>query len=418
MPRILVVVLCLFICSRALHAQETDIARYLAEHTYPIDVQENTFTGPGIDKLIEEASQSQFVLLGERHFTHEIPLFIEALLPQLNDLGFATLAVETGPIGAASLVRKIRTGEAVAERAYGVPFYSTEEEISLIETFLGHTSVARPLWGVDQEGLFGLRTAFAEIGEKARTPAQVSLINDLQEKAESAYNAFMESGRYSSLLYFRRADSTLSQLRAAFGNDEDVLDMVDHIARAQAIHRSRDGFFKNTERLRTIKENFLREFMQARLSTGQNPRVIVKMGSNHTQRGLNDQLLSDLGNFLEGFAEALGSQSLHVSLFQLRGRTVFFTPENDRADRLTPRTEAFVYSYPPVLTEIAPQTSWVLYDLRPLRELLWRQHWVEEDEQLDWIASLPQDFRRFVNAHDLVVMIPETGPQTLAPVKK
>lgn len=418
MPRILLVVLCLIVCGRALHAQEAEIARYLAEHTYPIDVQENTFTGPGIDKLIEEASQSQFVLLGERHFTHEIPLFMEALLPQLNDLGFARLAVETGPIGAASLVRKIRAGEAVVERAYGVPFYSTEEEIGLIETFLDQTSASRPLWGVDQEGLFGLRTAFAELSERAVTPTQASLVSDLQEEADSAFQAFMASGRYGELLYFQETDALLSQTRAAFSDDEEGLRMLDHLVKAQAIHRSRDGFFKNTQRLRVMKENFMAEFMQARLATGQNPRVIVKMGANHTQRGLNDQLLPDLGNFLEGFAEALGSQSLHVSFFQLRSRTVFFTPENDRADRLTPRTDPFVYSYPPVLTEIAPQTSWVLYDLRPLRELLWRQHWADEAEQREWMTNLPQDFRTFVNSHDLVVMIPETSPQTLADVKR
>ncbi len=401
-----------FLVLQGINAQPSDLNSYLLKNSLGIEVSADEFSGPGMDLLTEEFSKNQFILFGERHFTREIPVFLESLLPSLLEAGFNHLGLEVGPIGATHLTNKVLLSEP-QDHPYGVPFYVTKEEFGFVKTFLENSKSKNKVWGLDVEALFGVRTVISELKRKDLNAKEQELADDLHQASASAYEEFMSTGKYSRAPIFRKEiRSKLNELQSISSNEE-VKWTINKLLSDAEIHLSRDGYFKNSRRTDLMKENFMKYFMDEFQETGEYPKVMVKLGSNHIFRHFNEQHLPDLGNYMANLAKSLGENSLHVALYQAKSTTIWWISENAQKGNLQPRDKPYEYSYPPVLVDIAPKTQWTLFDLRPLRELIWRQRWVEEEDKIEWLKNAPEGLIKIAESQDLVIIIPETTPQTL-----
>ena len=62
-----------------LQADDSAFAELARQHQFSMSEQDGVFSGPGWDLLSERAAAAQQVLLGEDHFTNEMPRLIGAI---------------------------------------------------------------------------------------------------------------------------------------------------------------------------------------------------------------------------------------------------------------------------------------------------------------------------------------------------
>ncbi|MGF1585607.1 MAG: hypothetical protein ACFCUM_09820 [Bacteroidales bacterium] len=132
------------------------LVKAIEENLYQFKVENGVFAGRGASVLKDIIPGSQFLLIGEQHGISEPALFTDALFREAIQYQYTYLAIETDPFVAKELESTIRKSqEAILEfiKTYpgGVPFYSTKEDLKLLQTALSLSTAHNPvLWGVDQ----------------------------------------------------------------------------------------------------------------------------------------------------------------------------------------------------------------------------------------------------------------------------
>ena len=77
--------LCLVLKPISPSAQGPVPVELVARNSYVFSYDRSSLSGPGAKFLREQTADSQFVLLGEDHMDHEIPIFAGALFHMLHD---------------------------------------------------------------------------------------------------------------------------------------------------------------------------------------------------------------------------------------------------------------------------------------------------------------------------------------------
>ena len=104
-------------------------------------------------------SESQFLLLGEQHYSPEISEFTNAILPKLKQSNFKYFAVEVGPNSTEKMITVIKEQNSLFD--FNTNFYSNYKDIPFPffdgkkdELFL-KTAINEnfKIWGIDQEFL-------------------------------------------------------------------------------------------------------------------------------------------------------------------------------------------------------------------------------------------------------------------------
>ena len=113
------------------------LAARAMENRIRLDFDGSTFSGPGWDFLIRQASAAQFFLLGEEHGVAQIPMLCKSLLLALKPSGYDRLALEISAPVAAELDRAALHGvEGIrqfnAEFPPGPAFYNMKEEAAFL----------------------------------------------------------------------------------------------------------------------------------------------------------------------------------------------------------------------------------------------------------------------------------------------
>ncbi len=292
--------------------------------------------------LLDEADQAAFFLLGELHFTKEIPDLLTGLWPDLWRSGYRHVAAEMSP-WAASRAEFPRDGAAMSFVGLW-----TAAEVELV-TGLKQEEASAVLWGSDVEVILPHLILRDLAGENPDNP-------HLQATVEATAGGYRRS--QASLLgeLLERAAAVqpaLSEDLHTFGN----------LARAFAIDTDRFGGERlkaSSRREEAMKELFLSHYSAHAEATG--AKVLVRLGRNHLHRGIDRRGVSTLGNFIAEIAAARGLTSFHLAAFGAGGqiRSGFATVDADE----TPHDPAFE-----LLASLARHPATV-FDLRPARPAL------------------------------------------------
>ena len=115
-----------------------DPAALVEEHSRPFAYTAEALTGPGAEFLRQATAGSQFVLLGEGHLDHEVPIFAGALYGMLHRVhGFRTVVVEQDPIAIEDALAAERRGDpeklARHARRYNTLYeFDSDEDLSFV----------------------------------------------------------------------------------------------------------------------------------------------------------------------------------------------------------------------------------------------------------------------------------------------
>ena len=343
-----------------------DVGEIIQQHSQAMTFEDGALGGAGAELLLEEAAGASFLLLGESHLNEETPALVRAMLPALEESGYAALAIETGERIAAHAEREIESGRVdrlarlFAEIPFTAAFIDRVGELALLESAV--TDHGMELWGLDQVFMGGARFNLAELvrlapDDEARAIAQAQL-----DRANAGFVEFAQTGDASHGYLNSAGSEEYDTLREALAGVDEGLRIIDELETSGEIYRlfrSGENYASNKKRIDLMRRH-LAEHVRA-LENGE--RVVIKVGSNHARRGYTPLNQLDIGAVADGMGELRGGGSLHV-----------FVTSAGFADR-----SRAVAALAPALGD----GDWVVVDLRALRPHFHREWNREGFEELN-----------------------------------
>lgn len=329
----------------------------LRGHTYELTHEVN-LNGPGLEFLLQETRDAQFVLVGEPHNTDQVNQFVGMLFRELHDkYGFDHLVTEQDALIMDRLAETPARGQLDAVRSLvrrhpDALHYSTDAELELLASIGRLSRAPRPLWGVDR--IHDAALALESLLEATHSPdirRQISdVLRDIRRPGAS-WHIRAQGERFDSLissLKYQPETPTAQLLHAIRVSRED------HVA-YQIKHEPGDpwGFLANERREELMKTRFIEHYRQELTRVDPLPRAIAKLGHWHVMRGHGPGSVPTLGSFLVDVARFNGMSAISISIQLV-----------NKPDRHWSITDYPEYD---AITGAADSEKWVLVDLRPLR---------------------------------------------------
>ena len=327
-------------------AEAADLVR---EHSHVFSFDVHSLRGPGADFLRRHTADTQFVLFGEDHLDHLVPLFAQALYTLLHDAhGYRHLVVEQDPVAIEDALAPGRRGDAagLARHAGAYPTlyeFDTDEDLGLLAAVGRLQAGPDAIWGIEQctgavrylEELLGMAPDAA-----ARAQASALLAHAREADGGPGYKVefLAETGTPAALARLSTAYATAPDSRAGrlLRRLSRSAEIFGYYRRAEAGERV--GLFNNTVREEEFKDNFLRRYRAAAAGGGL-PRAMFKMGANHLYHGKNPTHAFPIGNLAHELALVNGSSAYGLYVQPLGRDYVRYTDLPDWLRPLLPATE-------------------------------------------------------------------------------
>ena len=396
--------------ARSAGAQQTQLTKLLLDNRYELVVENGEMSGPGAQLLSRLVSEAQFVAIGEQHGTQEVPQFVLATCRAMASGGLDAMAIEAGPFVTERLQQWISgdggSKKLVAfEKHYpnSLAFFSWQQEFDLLSRCQHATAPHRLyLWGLDQEFLGSASFLLQEILATHPDREAKTIAERLLAECSADMQKAIASGSWMDACVFRTPAADFAGLQSTLAKNGSVRarELAAALVKTQHIyssHVSGQRYEANRKRGLLLKHSFISDYERLSKMNGRPPRVLLKFGGNHLYKGFDETDLNDLGNFVTEFADGLGSNSLHIEVFGVRGeQEQEVGPGKD--DKAVVKTEADG-PLAPIYAAIYPD-KWTVLDLRPLRS------------EFHSVGHVDRELERLIFGYDLLVMIPEVTAQT------
>lgn len=390
------------VVSFGLSAQETKApappqpSGLVSSNAHAFSYGERGLDGPVARLLRDAAAESQFVLLGEMHGDHEIPLFAGSLFLTLHgEPGYRTLVVEQDPVAIEDALSPALRGDvdrlAAHARRYNTLFeFDSDEDLALL-ALVGRT-VKGPdaIWGVEQAtGAVRYLEELVKLAPNAAARAKARALLDAARKDD-------DGPKYTvKWLITPTTPAELADLAAAFGPTGRGAALIARLAKSAEIfgyyRRAQAGEFvglyNNTVREEELKDNFLRRY-RAASKGGRQPKALFKFGANHLYHGRNPTQAFPIGNLAHELAIANGSRAFGLYVVALGEGYSSYADFPAWMRSLLPAEEPRV----PTLVDLRP--------LRPYQRLF--------REKLE--ATDHASFNALLHGYEAIVLLPGSRP--------
>ena len=386
----------------------SDLRALLDANTYDIKLESGELSGSGANLIFDAANGTQFVALGEEHYSYYIPDITTALFRELNSqYDYQYFMTEQDPAMMETFSRAPVRGDqkAINMRAQsyqsGLTFNSDEELRMLAE--IGQISSAKGdvIWGCDQAA--GVTHVL-----------DLLLETDINESAKSAVRSFREISAekeavrdYSKGNYmFDVATEDLQKLRADVGAEDGshaawLLDTIIQSSKIFGFYRNGDagilpGYYENNRyREEHLKDLCLAKYRAAEIEDRQ-PKVLMKFGSWHLYEGLSPTRMHTIGDFFSNVARFNGNEFLSIHFTSLPK-----DPEGSMENL------GFIW---PFIRDLNPDEFAVL-DLRPFRRYP-NRNLAERVLGEEWAGNYKESYIRLIYGYDLIFFVGTTRGAT------
>jgi hypothetical protein len=404
----LLVVLCLTV-SVTVWSQDSLLLQTLQANHYPLQLENSGLQGPGADFLSEAAAANQFLMIGEDHGIAELPQFTAALYQHIVPHGYQYFATETGPFTAAllqemgqrpSFLDDLR--DTLTKYPWCIPFYNMLEEAEMLQDIVGERRPDQPIiWGLDQEFIGVPRLFFPKLVEQAADETGRKVLQRYQQQALQGFVTTMANKNPSSIFFYSASPEDFAQMRAALNEDAAAHRLLDELEESWEVYHqffTREGYASNQHRAEMMKRHFWSYYQQAS-RVGERPKVLFKFGANHMYRGANGLNVFDIGNFVNELASQEGTGSFHMYVIGKNGTQNAYTPFSDEAAKKQLYDAKNYLDQMDVgpLLELSGNDHWSIFDLRPIRHLLFNRK----------IKDLDPALEKVIWSYDAFLVIPE-----------
>lgn len=368
MKKTILLLLTLFIANYN-YGQDRVLDSLVQKNNFPFQIEKNvSFQGKGWDVLLNEIKQSNSVLLGETHFTNEIPYFTNAII---NEVKFDNYFLEVDPYSVDIIETKIKSLSAeklnsfVKEYSTNFSFLEQEPEFDLFKDLVQRNT---KIYGVEQISIFADQMVISSLKETSKNKKVIEI--------------------YEQMLHNSKLASSKEGLEKYYLLSEDCLQKIDLLLKLKLSDKerkqiedlklSREIYVKRSHPLRI---QLLKNILLNQLADWKNKKNLFKFGANHLPKGetiLTKTDIYDIGNLISNIEEANFRKSLHIMIVG-KGED-----GNDNAS-----FKSFL--------NVAKEDQWYCFDLRPLKKSILQNKLKVDDVYLS----------RVIKGYDYLIYIPK-----------
>jgi len=374
-----------------LQADENAFAGLASQHQLAMSERDGVFSGPGWDLLRQRAAGAQHILVGEDHFTNEMPRLIGAIA----GIGaFDHFYIEVDPFSTRIIERSIRELDPLQRlefrRNYGdlYSFYALQPEYELLEKLVND---GVGLLGSDQVVMYADRLVVQDWIARTESEQARQIYRQVAQQSHERLKRFLENPEKPdfSSLYFMTAEfaNDLERLASLPLSGEEK-DMVAAMQRSVDIYQTQS----HRKRVQLIKHQLMADY--PRWIGGRN---LFKYGANHLARGESFLTVQDIGALVAELAEAAYQDSLHVMII---GESGFQGAPFRGFPPSAVEPDGFYLKHLQPFFALTEGMDWAVFDLVPLRRAQQRGELSIDDVNL----------LRSIKGYDLLVLIPEVTP--------
>ena len=353
------------------------------------------FSGAGWDRLVTDGAASQFFMIGEQHGSGDIARFEAAVQRAMFKAGYTNVAYEIGPYSADYAEQLMRSGSGKLAsylrqpgNGFAFPFIFFGEELAMAEQAVAASpDKVDAIWGLDQEFAAASPVVIDLLQPLAKTPAE-----------KAGLDAFAAKAKANPQMIAASPWTEFAGLEVAFANNGRGRELLAALKLSNEIYapftgRGGRGYDANLARETYMKVNFAKRFAAAEKRTGHPPKVFLKFGGYHAQKGVTGTNVLGLGNFLYEWGQPRGFKLTNVMVECVGGESL-----NPMTNKPIPCAPYFAADS--AIAKLAKPNRYTLVDLRPLRPLLRR------------MTSLDQESRTLILSFDYYLAIKDVKAAT------
>lgn len=365
-------------------AQDSLIAAMAKTNLSTFVKTQTGFTGPGWEKITALAGSSDNILIGEDHFTNEIPFFFSAVASQKK---FDNFFVEIDPWSAKILQNKI-TGLApaalskyIAGYSNTFSFFALYPEFRLLEKMVKSKA---QIYGTDQVLLVADRLICDELQQETKNKTAKAIYKTIADSSKKYFDDFRKDNSKPFYMFTDAFAKKLNQLSALqlTKKEKDIIEALKITARIymEQSHHLRIQLMKN-------------QLMQV-YNQWVDKKNLFKFGANHLAKGESLLRIYDIGNLVSTIADSRYKSSVHIMIVGKSGKqgTAFKGAPEQTVDENSEDLRALKPLFANVLG-----SDWHCFDMLPLRKEL----------EAGKLAVSDISLVRIIKGYDLVVIIPE-----------
>lgn len=311
------------------------------------------FAGKGWDQLVENASKTNYVLIGEDHFISEVPLFTQALIQRLDvdnyvcEMDQWMLNIFASKI---NTLPESQLNKWISVNNNGFSFFQKKNEFALLH-YLVKQKVK--LIGIEQVGLMSttiLLQYLVETGsQKNRKWYQV-----MRDSSDVSNNNFFRDQNKPFFLSTAFFSETIAKLdRASMKADEAGL--IDAMVRSAEIYKT--GSHRN--RIKLMQSNLMMNYP----TPMKGKKNVFKFGANHSMKGESYLPVYDIGTTAHILAQSENKDSYHILVLPKSGKQAGFLGGTNSIDL---NDDGLYHSLKPFF-ERSSDSDWTFIDLAKVR---------------------------------------------------
>jgi hypothetical protein len=378
--------------------QQLDSAM-ISSYTYNFDINNGQLVGQGAEFLIEQIKRSDFILLGEEHYSSKISELTKALVPELYKNKYSIAVFEVGPHSARKLSELSQPYTETKQNLYQfnskyyhpeqedipIPFFDGVEDAEFLGEFSKHNF---EIWGCDQEYYSSILFLGEEMVKSVEQRSDYEQIYKAWKDAEVIIDSlFVVDATEDIQLFTEIKNNNVFEHFIRFFSEKDTTaySILQDLYSSWDIYSTRRG--SHMKSVNYIRKNFLNYY---RLNESNNPnsKYFIKFGSIHTGKNLISLGSYDIGVLTQELAVQNNktSTSIIVSGRYYSGKDRY--KEND------------------LLMKFGDQEKWVAIDLKVLNNKLLKG----EIDILDEPGY--QELKRVIDGYDVLILKPDDYAQT------
>lgn len=367
MKKLTFLLLTLFITNFS-SAQNTVLDSLVQKNGFAFQTDKNiSFQGKGWDVLLSEIKQSNSVLLGETHFTNEIPYFTNAVI---NEVKFDNYFLEVDPYSVDIIETKIKSLSAerldsfVKEYSTNFSFLRYEPEFALIKNLVKRNT---KMYGAEQVSIFADQMIISSLKETSKNKKAIEI--------------------YEQMLHNSKLAASKEGMEKYYLLSEDCLQKTDSLLKLKLSDKER----KQVEDLKLSREIYvnrnhplriqlLKNILLTQMPNWKDKKNLFKFGAVHVPKGetiLTKTDIYDIGNLISNIEEANYRKSLHIMI----------VGKGDKDDDSSFKS----------FLNVAKDDQWYCFDLRPLKKSILQNKLKIDDVYLS----------RVIKGYDYLVYIPK-----------
>jgi hypothetical protein len=350
------------------------------------EASSNKFSGPGWEQIKERVQNARNVLIGEDHFTNEIPAFTNAVLGSAD---FENLVIEVDPYSTEMIEQSIRGMSGVERAEFNedhrpfFSFYALEPEYNLLEQAVNRKV---NLLGAEQILKYGEQLVLHKLAGMTSSYDATELLEQMKTKSAASFDKFQKD-----------KDQPLYFVTEEFGQDLNNLEkhnLSEYSRQVISDMRISRSIYRNDDHAKRIA--LIKRILLDSLDTWRDSRNLFKYGAVHMPRGESLLRIYDAGNLVAHVTDAQFSKSYHIMIFGRSGMKG--APFKHYPNTPVEASKGMLSRMAPFYNVLPEDTDqWYTFNLLPLRQAL-------GTGKLDVGNKL---LERVIKGYDTLVIIPQ-----------